>query len=596
MGNPDAPVKLVEYASLTCPHCARISPTKATAALRDTYVRSGQVSWEFRHFLLNAPDLALSLLARCQPPAAFFAHDRADLSRSRPNSSTAIDEDEGPARSARCRPSSRSRRSPGRWTSTPSSPAAACPRRGSTSASPTARRSSGSTDMHQRAATERAGHRHADLLHQRRAAGGRRTGRRSSRGCAPRWGAEMKRARLPRRSGRRRAPGAARRRPRAARAPARRRGAGASATGPRPSSRTPEGGFRMGNPDAPVKVIEYLSLDLPALRRVPAESAGRLFQDLCPPRPGQHRISQLSCSTAPTSPPPSSPAAPPARYFAMTHELLGTQRAMDGPDRGADRRAAQPSSTACRRCRRCSASSPLLGLDGSPRATASPGRAARLPRRPGRPRPHRARCSRPPASIGVTGTPTFVDQRPADRRRPTLGGDRAAAARPVAARTGAGRTGAGKAAQTFRLQELRRAGRAARRGRPDRHRRPERLRQIERARGDPLGDGRKLSPSRCAAPAWTTSSSPAPRSRPARDFAEVTLLVERDSGDDRAATSRSRRWARSRSPGGSSAARARAYRVNGRDVRAEGRRLAVRRRRDRRPFARPWSARARSAR
>jgi protein-disulfide isomerase len=71
LGNPDAPVKLVEYASLTCPHCATFS-ADATAPLRDTYLRSGQVSWEFRNFLLGAPDVALSVLARCQPPAAFF--------------------------------------------------------------------------------------------------------------------------------------------------------------------------------------------------------------------------------------------------------------------------------------------------------------------------------------------------------------------------------------------------------------------------------------------------------------------------------------------------------------------------------------------
>jgi protein-disulfide isomerase len=72
MGNPDAPVKLVEYASLTCPHCARFS-TEATAALRDTYVRSGQVSWEYRSYVLGGPiDMVLSLLTRCQPPSAFF--------------------------------------------------------------------------------------------------------------------------------------------------------------------------------------------------------------------------------------------------------------------------------------------------------------------------------------------------------------------------------------------------------------------------------------------------------------------------------------------------------------------------------------------
>jgi len=71
MGNPDAPVKLVEYASLTCPHCAAFS-NEGTEALRDTYVRSGQVSWEFRNLILNAPDMAMSVVARCQQPAAFF--------------------------------------------------------------------------------------------------------------------------------------------------------------------------------------------------------------------------------------------------------------------------------------------------------------------------------------------------------------------------------------------------------------------------------------------------------------------------------------------------------------------------------------------
>jgi protein-disulfide isomerase len=71
MGNPDAPVRLIEYASLTCPHCRDFS-MQGAARLRETYVRSGQVSWEFRNFILNGPDMALSILARCQPAGAFF--------------------------------------------------------------------------------------------------------------------------------------------------------------------------------------------------------------------------------------------------------------------------------------------------------------------------------------------------------------------------------------------------------------------------------------------------------------------------------------------------------------------------------------------
>jgi protein-disulfide isomerase len=70
MGNPDARVKLVEFASMTCPHCATFS-AQAAEPLRE-YVRGGHVSWEFRNFVLNAPDAAASMLARCQPPQAFF--------------------------------------------------------------------------------------------------------------------------------------------------------------------------------------------------------------------------------------------------------------------------------------------------------------------------------------------------------------------------------------------------------------------------------------------------------------------------------------------------------------------------------------------
>lgn len=71
MGNPDAPVKLVEYASMTCPHCAAFSGN-ASEAIKNEYVKSGQVSFEFRNFVLNGIDMAASLLARCQGPGPFF--------------------------------------------------------------------------------------------------------------------------------------------------------------------------------------------------------------------------------------------------------------------------------------------------------------------------------------------------------------------------------------------------------------------------------------------------------------------------------------------------------------------------------------------
>jgi protein-disulfide isomerase len=71
MGNPDAPVKLVEYGSLSCPHCAEFEE-QAGPALRDTYVKSGQVSWEFRTYMLFGPDAGISALLHCQGEGAFF--------------------------------------------------------------------------------------------------------------------------------------------------------------------------------------------------------------------------------------------------------------------------------------------------------------------------------------------------------------------------------------------------------------------------------------------------------------------------------------------------------------------------------------------
>lgn len=71
MGNPGAPVKLVEYGSLACPHCRHFEET-GFKPLTQNYVRTGRVSYEFRNLLINAPDISISLLTRCAGPAKFF--------------------------------------------------------------------------------------------------------------------------------------------------------------------------------------------------------------------------------------------------------------------------------------------------------------------------------------------------------------------------------------------------------------------------------------------------------------------------------------------------------------------------------------------
>jgi protein-disulfide isomerase len=70
MGNPAAPVKLVEYGALSCPVCAKFS-VDSTEKLHE-YVAKGTVSVEYRTFLIHPQDLPASLLARCNGPSAFF--------------------------------------------------------------------------------------------------------------------------------------------------------------------------------------------------------------------------------------------------------------------------------------------------------------------------------------------------------------------------------------------------------------------------------------------------------------------------------------------------------------------------------------------
>ena len=71
VGNPKAKVQVIEYGSLTCPHCRHFAAT-AVKPLLANYVRTGKASYEFRTFVLNGIDLAATLIARCNGPAHFF--------------------------------------------------------------------------------------------------------------------------------------------------------------------------------------------------------------------------------------------------------------------------------------------------------------------------------------------------------------------------------------------------------------------------------------------------------------------------------------------------------------------------------------------
>lgn len=71
MGAKDAPVTMIEYASLTCSHCAQFHTT-TLPALKEKYINTGKVRLVFRNFVFNQYDLAAATLARCTAPEQSF--------------------------------------------------------------------------------------------------------------------------------------------------------------------------------------------------------------------------------------------------------------------------------------------------------------------------------------------------------------------------------------------------------------------------------------------------------------------------------------------------------------------------------------------
>jgi protein-disulfide isomerase len=71
MGNPKAKIAIVEYGSLTCPHCRHFAQT-GVRPLIAKYVRTGKASYEFRSLVLNGIDVAATLVARCGGASHFF--------------------------------------------------------------------------------------------------------------------------------------------------------------------------------------------------------------------------------------------------------------------------------------------------------------------------------------------------------------------------------------------------------------------------------------------------------------------------------------------------------------------------------------------
>lgn len=71
LGDPNAPVTIVDYSSMTCPHCARFH-TETLPKIKETYIDTGKAKLVFRDFPFDQWALRASMMARCAPQERYF--------------------------------------------------------------------------------------------------------------------------------------------------------------------------------------------------------------------------------------------------------------------------------------------------------------------------------------------------------------------------------------------------------------------------------------------------------------------------------------------------------------------------------------------
>jgi len=71
LGDPKAPVTILDYSSMTCPHCA-VFHTEVLPKIKEAYIDTGKVKLVFRDFPFDKAALGASMLAHCAPAERFF--------------------------------------------------------------------------------------------------------------------------------------------------------------------------------------------------------------------------------------------------------------------------------------------------------------------------------------------------------------------------------------------------------------------------------------------------------------------------------------------------------------------------------------------
>jgi protein-disulfide isomerase len=71
LGKPDAPITIVEYASLTCPHCAHFDQD-VLPQLKQQWIDTGKAKLILRDFPLDQSALLAATVARCEPADKYY--------------------------------------------------------------------------------------------------------------------------------------------------------------------------------------------------------------------------------------------------------------------------------------------------------------------------------------------------------------------------------------------------------------------------------------------------------------------------------------------------------------------------------------------
>lgn len=73
MGKQDAKVTIIEYASLSCPHCAEFSKN-IFPEIKEKYIDTNKAKFVYRHFPLNRPALEAAMVTECLGKISFFSN------------------------------------------------------------------------------------------------------------------------------------------------------------------------------------------------------------------------------------------------------------------------------------------------------------------------------------------------------------------------------------------------------------------------------------------------------------------------------------------------------------------------------------------